>query len=223
MLLVPYLPILGLYGTNRIIRIIMGIMDTEFLRDIIQELPSVPRKEAALTHSDKMKAAHANRVKDSVDGRKNADGSRCLEITAIQSNHQEMIRLSLLGFKNKDIALKLDISACQVSTVLNSKIVKDRMLELSKQRDNFFITAKQNIVELLPRAVKVLSDGLDDCEIPTMDKFKIAKHVLSVSGLSPVHAIQSSIDIRLTQNDLEEIKKRAKAIDIPAVLVEQVS
>jgi len=72
--------------------------------------------------------------------------------------HHEIARLVLLGYKNVDIAEKLDCSPQLVSNVRNSPVVKEKLALMRGARDADTIDIAKEIKEIAPEALNLLKN-----------------------------------------------------------------
>lgn len=137
-----------------------------------------------------------------------SDSSRYYEVKTVQVRHQAMIRLKAAGLTNIEIAEILKVTPQNVSDVLNSPLVQDRLSELQGDLDNNLIEAHKNLERLAINATehcrKILQDEVESSQ--TL-KTKVALEVLDRIGLGKTHKVESkSLSYSLTRKDIEEIK-----------------
>ncbi len=133
-------------------------------------------------------------------------------VTEMWDIHHEIARMLLIGWKNVDIAKKLDVSAVMVSAVRNSPVVQEKLALMHKSRDADAIDVAKEIKDFAPVALNLLKDiveGDGDGEQASIGlRGGMAKDLLDRAGHG---AIQKSMGLvgHLTAEDIEGLKKRA--------------
>lgn len=126
--------------------------------------------------------------------------------------HHEIARMLLIGWKNVDIAKKLDVSAVMVSEVRNSPVVRDKLALMCKARDADAIDVAKEIKDFAPVALNLLKDivtGEGDGEGASIGlRGKHAKDLLEKGGHV---AVQKSLGLvgHLTAEEIEAMKEKA--------------
>ena len=126
--------------------------------------------------------------------------------------HHEIARMLLLGWKNVDIAKKLDISREMVSGVRNSPVVRERLALMHKARDADAIDVAKEIKDFAPVALNLLKDivkGEGDAEGASIGLR--GRHAIDLVEKAGHVAVQKSLGLvgHLTSEDIEKIKERA--------------
>lgn len=137
--------------------------------------------------------------------------------------HHKIARLVSLGEKNKDIAEKLQISREMVSHVRNSKLVKDKVDIMVAAMDAETIDLGIRIREFAPKALSFLEklvQGEDECKDASLAlRARYADRHMDRAGYTPVRKLAVATG-RLTPDDIENIKKRARESAREAGIVE---
>ncbi len=138
--------------------------------------------------------------------------ARHWNVTEMWDIHHEIARMLLIGWKNVDIAKKLDVSATMVSEVRNSPVVQEKLALMHRARDADAIDVAKEIKDFAPVALNILKDvteatGEFDGASPGL-RAKTAESMLDRAGHG---AVQKSMGLvgHLTAEDIEAIKKRA--------------
>ena len=129
--------------------------------------------------------------------------------------HQQIARLITFGMSNKDIGEALGISAQQVSNVRNSPVVQRHVQVLQGKDDLETYDVMGRVRDLLPKALDVLEENLDDPDCPTSQKARTAFGLLSVGG----YGQNNNVNVRaqhaiLTGEDIQKLKDNAMAAGI---------
>lgn len=128
--------------------------------------------------------------------------------------HHEIARYILLGWKNVDIAAKLNINQQTVSIVRNSPVVQEHLAVMQGARDAETIDLAKEIREIAPTALGLLKDVIngdnDAKNAPIGLRARTAENMLARVGHGVPHRIQSeNVNYFLTTKDIADIKSRA--------------
>lgn len=142
-------------------------------------------------------------------------GQRKYEIQHMWQRHHEIVRLSCLGFSNKDIALKLGITPQTVSNTLNSRIAKDKVNQMRAEVDRSTTDVVAVIKELPPQAIEEVGRFLDperNGGIKDELRLKAAHDILDRAGhAAPKEIHAKHMHAYLSADDIDEIKQRSRA------------
>jgi predicted transcriptional regulator len=134
------------------------------------------------------------------------------EIKQLWQRSHEILNLAVRGFKNRDIALILNVDENTVSNTLNSKLGQYKLSELRKERDEDAKKTMEKIRVLTNKALNVYHEIFDnESGQATLKDQKAAADtvVLELSGLRAPTRIQSqSMHLQISKEELEEFKKR---------------
>lgn len=149
-------------------------------------------------------------------------GNRQYQIERMWDSHHEIVRLLLIGMKQVDIARTLGVSEVMVSYTANSAIVRRQLDQMRAARDADAIDISKRIKALLPKAVEVLEQTMEEGVIPQL-RLAAAKDVLDRGG----HPAVKGVDVRtgptfLTRDEISEIKERARSIGLTVVPSESI-
>lgn len=133
--------------------------------------------------------------------------------------HHEITRLLLLGFKNVEIAERLNISPQMVSNTRNSPIIQDKLALMRKARDIDIIDVSKSIKEFAPVALKLLKDvvsGEDEGIGASLAlRVKTGESFLDRAGHGAINKVQAAVAY-LTKEDIDEMKEKAFGKKEPA-------
>jgi hypothetical protein len=143
---------------------------------------------------------------------------RTFEVSKMWETHHEIARLVLLGLKNTEIAERMGISEAMVSYTRNSQVVKDKMELMQGARDKECLDIMQQIKEKVPEALKVLDqimngDAASLGQTPSLNlRARTAENWMDRAGYpAQKPGMNMHLHGHFTAQDIEEIKKRAKA------------
>jgi len=143
---------------------------------------------------------------------------RAFEVEVLWDIHQEIARLLVLGFKNVEIAKKLNCSKSTISNVRNSEVVKEHIAMLQGVRNAEVIDIVDDIKKFAPTCVNLLKEVVkNEVEGAGADitlRSRTAENLLDRAGYAAPKAITvdtSHIHTFMTKEDLNEIVKVAKA------------
>ena len=143
-------------------------------------------------------------------------GDRKYNIQNIWEIHHEIVRLTIMGMKNIDIANHLGVSPVMISYTLNSPVVKRQLEGLRAARDLGAVDIAKQIKELLPKAVRVLEDCMDS-ELPNV-KLAAAKDALDRGGHAAIKTVRTeNLHGHFTLDEINDIKKRARELGVLAL------
>jgi hypothetical protein len=158
------------------------------------------------------------------DGRKVQDGaSRQYEVKEIWFQHQEIIRLIVLGYGNIEIAEITGYTPQTISNIRNSPVVRERVAELQGELDYRTLDIMERVRQFEPVALEHL-ELIIRGKVPGVSaglRARTCENYLSRAGHGTVQKI-SSVSASLTREDIEALKERAKqaALDHGAMEVE---
>jgi hypothetical protein len=152
-------------------------------------------------------------------------GERFYEVKQIWDQHQEIIRLIVLGYGNIEIGEMTGYSPQTVSNIRNSPVVRERIAELQGALDKRVIDINARVREFEPVALEYLERiirGEVEGVAPAL-RAKTAENYLSRGGHGTMQKI-ASISGTLTRDDIEDLKRKAKeaAMDHGAIVMEKV-
>ena len=150
------------------------------------------------------------------------------EIKQLWQRSHEIVNLSALGYKNKEVAQILNISPVTVTNTLNGRLGQHKLSEIRQDRD---IEAKKTVEKirvLTDKALNIYHEIFDNesGQATLKDQKAVADTiVLELSGLRVPTKVQShSVHTTLTRDEIEAFKNRGSLavqkagtiIDIPA-------
>ena len=147
---------------------------------------------------------------------------RKYEVQKMWERHHEIVRLTLLGNTQVDIAHMLGCTPQNVSDVLNSKIVRDKLQILRAERDASTVDVAAAIKNLAPKAVEVVDALLAKESCSDAVKLRAAMDILDRNGHAAPKVLHTkNLHGVFTKEDLEEIKKQGLALAIEAQVIDE--
>lgn len=152
-------------------------------------------------------------------------GERKYQVQRIQDNHQEMMRLMVLGWSNKDIAQHFGCSTALVCAVRNSEITRKRLNLMQAARTGAVLGATEKLKDAAPIAASILVDMMQEDEVPKMLKKQIAFGILDRTGHGPTTKVESKhmVGIYTMEDHMELMKRRNDAIEQGILIEEEAS
>lgn len=146
------------------------------------------------------------------------------DLQKLQTGHQEILRLLTAGMKPADIARE---QGCVVATVLNlrkSTLGKEKLNELSADRDTHAMEMAQTLQHMSDYAIGVLDELLQPDIAPNI-RFAASKDVMDRAGYG---AVTRSLNMStvVTSDDIEAVKRRVAELaekEIKETIVEKES
>ncbi len=146
------------------------------------------------------------------------------DLKKMNERHHQIVRYSMLGYKNKQIAEKLGITPESVGQVLSSSLVQIKREQLRGASDAKAVDIMDDIQRILPGAVKLLGELVnggslfEGAEYGSADRAlqaKASKDLLGIGGYSPVKRTESrNINATLTSDEVGQMVAEAKALGI---------
>ena len=131
------------------------------------------------------------------------------------AKHKEILRLRGSGLYNvKEIAELTGVTHVTVSKIINSALGKQTLAMLESAADEQAVDLMIQIRSLAPIALAVQQEMLlDEESTPKRLKNDIANKMLDRAGYTPVTKnVNANINVGLTKDELENIKKRARTL-----------
>jgi len=148
------------------------------------------------------------------DNRRALPGERkTYDIKQLWQRNHEILQMTLVGMKPKDIAKILDIHPQTVSNTVNSELGREKLSLMRQERDNGVVDVAREVAEMLPKALGIYNSILEgDEKISKMQKETADTLVMDIGGYRAPTKVQSeSAHLHLTKDDVEEFKKRGIA------------
>jgi len=156
----------------------------------------------------------STREQVAVDGRRKLDEEKASYQSAKQvwDNHREIARRLALGQRSGEIAKALHISPQVVSNFRNSRQGRDILRALHEQRNAEVTSINKRIRALLPRAIDVLTEVLNDEEVKPETRVRVSADLLDRGGYGAVKK-QLTANVPVNADVLEELKRRREAAE----------
>lgn len=128
----------------------------------------------------------------------------------LNSRHHQILRLNLLGWKNKDIAERLGVSLVTVTTVVNSSLGRLKTQCMHAELDHTAMEAARQIRRLAPQAVQTVEEIMGDASAPMAVRLSAARDLLDRAGFAAPKKVDiNSTSVSLSAADLESLKEAA--------------
>lgn len=182
-------------------------------------IETVERERVDDNPSDILQQLKDFKVDSGLDGRYKPN-KETYQIKTMNDRHHEIARMHAVGYKNVEIADKLNITPMSVSQVLNSGCVKLKLDTLRGQKDVEAVEAIDQINDMLPAAMKIYENIIDDGTVATDTQmaalqFKAAKEVMGINGHAPItKTFNRTVSTVLTTEDIKELTDDAKKLGI---------
>lgn len=139
--------------------------------------------------------------------------NRKYQLRQLNEMHHEIIRLSLIGLKPKQIAMMLGITEATVCNATQSAKGRQSLAILRAVRDSDSIDIAKDIVEFAPRCVEVLQEIVDDPNNPAAVRGKFAVELLGIAGhVKPQRVQVQGTMTHLSIDEISAIKARARKL-----------
>ena len=151
--------------------------------------------------------------------RKPMEVRKTFQVGKMWEVHQEIARLILLGYKNREIAERLNISEATVSYTRNSPVVKNKLNVMEGARDADTVDLSREIRMKAPKALKLLEKIIDgesgtigELASPAL-KAKTAEAWLDRAGFAAQRNSGPNLHLHahFTAEEIEDLKARAKS------------
>ena len=146
---------------------------------------------------------------------KSPEMRKTFEVGKMWEVHQEITRLIFLGFKNEEIAERLNITPAMVSYTRTSRVVQDKLELMRGARDAEIVDLGKEIKAKAPRALKLLEDIVNGDEIngqvPGINlRARTAENWMDRAGY-PAQKAGGGVHFHahFTAEEISDIKKRA--------------
>ncbi len=144
--------------------------------------------------------------------RRRTQSPRAYEPKSLNARHHRILQLSLLGYSHKQIAESLGCTPATVSTVVNSGLGRAQSALLRAEADFNAVETAKEIRALAPRAIKLISDVLEDESVSAAVRLRAAQDALDRAGFAPVKTTNvNQVSVSLSSSDLDTLKEQALA------------
>lgn len=146
------------------------------------------------------------RVKDGGNG-----SERKYQIKVLWDRHREILRLRLLGHKADDIAMILGLTVPVIHYTINSALGRRHLSLMRAARDVECIDVAKEIDKMVPKAVKIFNNILEEGQnstSPSVLQAKVAGEVIERKVPKVIRT--ESYHAHFTADEIDDIKNRAK-------------
>ena len=144
------------------------------------------------------------------DKRRVPVGTRSWNIKQLWQRSHEIIRLSLTGMKNVEIAKVLNITPATVSATLNSELGREKISGMRKELDDNTINVSLEVSRLAEKAIATYDEIFDSDTVSINLKKDTADTVLMDLGghRAPTKIDSRQFSMTATLDEIEEFKER---------------
>lgn len=151
---------------------------------------------------------------------------RGYEPQKLNARHHEILRLTLLGYSDKEISEKLGCTKMAVVTARNCKLGQQYYNMLRVAADFHAVETAKRIRELAPKALEAIREIMDDESMPANTRLNAAKDILDRAGFAAPKQVQvQSTSLNLSPDDITNLKEEAiqramingYLVDVPAI------
>jgi predicted transcriptional regulator len=126
-------------------------------------------------------------------------------------NAQEIILLSFLGYRNKDICKRLGYTASWVSTIIQSPEGQKALETLRASKESNATNLVESMRETLTKHKDVLDKILSDDEVLPSLKAQVVFKLMDRVGAGPMQTITHQTSEALTGDEISEINAKIEA------------
>jgi|LGOV01.1.fsa_nt_gb DNA-binding CsgD family transcriptional regulator len=146
----------------------------------------------------------------SIDNRRALpDQRKTYNIKQLWQRNHEILRMTLIGMSEKDIAAQLGITPATVSNTINSELGTKKLSSMREKRDEDIIDVAKEVTKLLPKALDIYDDILNGRETTKLQKETADTLVMDIGGYrAPTKIHSENAHLYLTPEDVEKLKER---------------
>lgn len=110
---------------------------------------------------------------------------RDVNLQEMKDNHHKIAQLAALGWRNDEIAERLNMNPSYISQLRNhNPLIRRKVSELRRRGDDEVVDIKQELSELLPAAVSTFREILENPEAYHGSlRFATAKQICGLNGI----------------------------------------
>lgn len=152
-------------------------------------------------------------------GRLASEEPRKYQIQTLQEMHHQILRLTILGWKPREIALNLNCTEATVGNVIHSELGRRQLRLMKSAADKAAIDVAAEIKRLSEKSIQGIEEMMDDPNTKQDVRSTLFRDMLDRAGHAAPRVIQGQFaHTFLSREDLEEIKQRAneiRAVQLP--------
>lgn len=138
-------------------------------------------------------------------------GNSTYNLKSLWDAHHEIARLITCGLNNQAISHILGITPQTVSNVRNHPMIKQQIEYLKLRRDISTVDVQKTLQEMIPTALQVIEDVMQDERAKQTDKLKAAFDVLDRTGHGSIQKREvKDMHLIVTLDEIIEVKQAAK-------------
>jgi hypothetical protein len=139
--------------------------------------------------------------------------NRKYQVQQLNDLHRECIRLTLLGWKTKQIADFLGVTEPTVCNAVNGAKGRTQLAIMRGARDAETVDLAKDIVEFAAKAWDIAKELIEDANVPTALRLKYCFETIGIAGhVKPQRVQMSGAVAHLTVDEIGAIKERAKLL-----------
>lgn len=139
----------------------------------------------------------------------NITNDRQYQLDNLKQIHHEIILLALLGYKQVEIAEKLEVTPVMVNYTLNSPIAQKKLEVMRMERDIRALDIPEELKETAPVALAEMQRMLIHPNTGETNRRQIAEYILDSCGYGPRSREEETKD-GLTTEEIRTIKDLAR-------------
>lgn len=148
-------------------------------------------------------------------------GPRSYEPKSLNAQHHEILRLTLLGKSQVDIAAELGCTPQTVNIAVNSGLGRDQLSLLHAEADVNAVEIAQKIRETAPVALAAIQSIIESPDVSAAVRLKASIDILDRAGHAPIKKVDvRKMSMELSADDLEGVKQLAlqKAMEAGVII-----
>lgn len=145
-------------------------------------------------------------------------GGGLYELKRLREKHHNILRLVVLGVKQKDVAAALGITEETVSYTVNSKLGKQKLAILRKEADQGSLDMLAELQQLVPGAIALQEKVLFDDGEKTSDRLRAAEDILDRAGPSKRQRTEHSHQL-VSADEIAEARALARKVASDAGII----
>lgn len=136
---------------------------------------------------------------------------RRYQLRALNDSHREILRLTMLGFKTKQIADLLGVTEPTVCNAVNGAKGRQQLAILRGVRDAGTVDIAKDIQEFATKAWEIVKERLDNPNLPDALALKYGLEAVGLAGhVKPQRVQVQGAIAHLTSDEILALKERAR-------------
>ena len=134
------------------------------------------------------------------------------ELHDLNDKHRHALRLMFLGANNKEVAQETGFTVTNVSLIRDSEVAQEHLTKMHEDLDQEAITVQKRVEHLIPQAIQVYQELIENPEADPKDRLKAADAVCDRGGLPRQSStkVEASVNhLHVTGNQISALKAQA--------------